>query len=197
MTGFFATRRDDNEILFLSRLTADSKRPIFRRLLISSRFERESVRKPFSSQEAQMRFAIVLLPCLFLNLLLRAQNPRCSGCPAAQSDPTHQSHAVCLSEKELVAHIATRKPIGPPDLNEPHMNSHGTVVACLCFSRTGKVADVSILSGPAMMQQSVLESVKDWTFRPVKQGGRLYDGYGTIRIQVDMVNSKVNTRIEE
>jgi outer membrane biosynthesis protein TonB len=56
---------------------------------------------------------------------------------------------------------------------------------------------VSILSGPAMMQQSVLESVKDWTFRPVKQGGRLYDGYGTIRIQVDMVNSKVNTRIEE
>jgi hypothetical protein len=142
-----------------------------------------------------MRIVITLLPCLFLSLLLRAQNPPCSNCPATQSAPTHQS-AVCLSEKELVAHIATRKPIGPPGLNEPHMNSHGTAVACLCFSRKGKVTDIFNLSGPGLMLQSVLDSVKDWTFLPVKQGGRLYGGCGTIRIQVDMVNSNVNSTVE-
>ncbi len=58
--------------------------------------------------------------------------------------------------------------VGPPGLNEPHVNIVGTVAACLCFAWTGKVTKVNILSGPAMMQQSVLESVKDWTFRPVK-----------------------------
>jgi hypothetical protein len=46
------------------------------------------------------------------------------------------------------------------------MNSNGTVVACLCFDWKGKVTDVNILSGPAMMQQSFMESLKDWSFRP-------------------------------
>jgi hypothetical protein len=76
------------------------------------------------------------------------------------------------------------------------MNSHGIVVACLCFSRKGKVMDVSILSSPAMMQQSVLDSVKDWTFHPVKEGGRRYGGCGTLRVHVDMNDSQVSTTIE-
>jgi hypothetical protein len=145
---------------------------------------------------AAMRFLFALLPCLFLNLLLQAQNPTCSGCPTGKIDSADQSRAVCLADKDFVAHIVTQKPIEPPGLREPHMNSHGTAVACLCFSRTGKVTDIRIISGPAIMQQSVLESMKDWTFRPVKQGGRRYGGCGTIRIRVDMVNSNVNTTIE-
>jgi hypothetical protein len=48
-----------------------------------------------------------------------------------------------------------------------------------------------------MMQQPVLESLKSWTFRSVKQGERRYGGCGTLRIHVEMVNSNVNTRIEE
>jgi hypothetical protein len=77
------------------------------------------------------------------------------------------------------------------------MNSHGSVAACLCFESTGKVVQVNILSGPAMMQQSVLESLKDWTFRPVKQGGRRFGGCGTLRMRVDMNNSQVRTTIEK
>jgi hypothetical protein len=61
----------------------------------------------------------------------------------------------------------------------------------------GKVTDMSILSSPAMMQQSVLESVKDWIFLPVKQGGRRYGGCGTLRIRVDMIDSQVTTTIEK
>ncbi len=144
-----------------------------------------------------MRFLSVLLPCLFLSALLQAQNSLCTSCPAAPSTLSQQNHDVCLSEKELVAHIATQKPIGSPGLNEPHMNSHGTIVACLCFSRKGTVSDIRILSGPAMLQQSLLDSVKDWTFLPVKRGERRYGGCGTLRIHVDMVNSNVISTIEK
>ena len=112
-----------------------------------------------------MRFAIALLSCLLLSGLLYAQTSSCPVCPSPESGPRPQSHVVCLSAKELIAHIFTRKPVGPPGLNEPHMNSHGIVAACLCFEPTGKVEQVNILSGPAMMQQSVLESV-----RPAKAG---------------------------
>jgi hypothetical protein len=143
-----------------------------------------------------MRFAFALLTCFFLSVLLHAQNLSCSGCPA-RFNPSHHRNSVCLSEKDLITHIATRKPIEPPGLREPHMNSHGTVVACLCFSRQGAVTDIRILSGPAMMQQSTLESLKDWTFYPVKQGGKLNGGCGTLRIHIDMNDSHVSTTIEE
>jgi hypothetical protein len=149
------------------------------------------------SVKASVRIALVLLQGLFLSALLQAQNPTCSGCPTGQSDPAHRTRAVCLSDKDFAAHIARQKPIEPPGLREPNMNSHGTAVACLCFSRTGKVTDIKILSGPAMMQQSVLESLKNWTFSPVSRSGRRYGGCGILRIQVDMVNSIVNTTIEE
>jgi hypothetical protein len=144
-----------------------------------------------------MRILYALLPCLFLSALLQAQNSPCTSCPAAPSILSQQRHYLCLSEKELIAHIATQKPIGPPGLNEPHMNSHGTIVACLCFSRKGKVTDIHILSGPAMMLQSFLDSVKDWTFRSVISRGRRYGGCGTLRIHVDMVDSIMNSAIEE
>jgi hypothetical protein len=144
-----------------------------------------------------MRFAFVLLPCLFMSVPLRAQTPPCSGCPNEAAGHLPHSNDVCLSDKELVTHIATRIPIGPPGLNEPHMNIQGTVMTCLCFSRRGKVTDIHILSGPTMMQQPVLESLKDWTFHPVKQGRRLYGGCGILRIHVDMIDSQVSTTIEK
>jgi hypothetical protein len=143
-----------------------------------------------------MRFAFAVLPSLFLSALLHAQNPPCLDCPKSGTDTLQQSHAVCLAENELAAHIATRKPIAPPGLNEPHMNIEGTVKACLCFMRTGEVTQVSILSGPPMMQQSVLESLRNWTFRPVMQAGRRQGGCGTLRLHVVLNDSQVRTTIE-
>ncbi|MGD0681187.1 MAG: hypothetical protein ABR990_03970 [Terracidiphilus sp.] len=143
-----------------------------------------------------MRFMLVLLPCLFLSALLHAQTPSCSGCAKAEAGPLPQGRSICLSRKELAAHIATSRPVAPPGLNEPHMKIDGTVTACLCFAQTGKVTQVNILSGPAMMQQSVLESIKDWTFRPVNQAGRRYGSCGTLRLHVILNDSHVSTTIE-
>jgi hypothetical protein len=106
-----------------------------------------------------MRLALALLPELFLSVLLHAQTPQCSGCPNSEAGSSLQVHAPCLSSSEMYSHIATRSPVAPPGLNELHMNSHGIVEACLCFSRRGKVTDLRVLSGPAMMRQSVLDSV--------------------------------------
>jgi hypothetical protein len=156
---------------------------------------KKSAARHFQKPESRMRFALALLPCLFLNVLLHAQTPQCSDCPNSASGSMPQGRSVCLSETELAAHIATHKPIGPPGLREPHMNSHGIIVTCLCFSRKGRVTDIHILSGPAMMQQSTLESMKDWTFRPIMRAGRNYGGCGTLRIRVDMIDSQVTTII--
>jgi hypothetical protein len=144
-----------------------------------------------------MRLAFALLPCLFLGGLLHAQNTPCSACAKSETGPLPQGLGGCLSDHKTASRIATSKPVAAPGLNEPHMNANGTVRACLCFSREGKVTQASILSGPAMMQQPVLDSLKGWTFRPVEQGGQAYGGCGTLRIHVAMKDSQVRTTIEK
>ncbi|MGB8260334.1 MAG: hypothetical protein WCE75_08280 [Terracidiphilus sp.] len=76
------------------------------------------------------------------------------------------------------------------------MNVHGVVTACVCFARTGRVSDVGIVSGPPMMQQSVLDSLKDWTFLPVLQAGKRRAGCGPLRIRVDVTSGVASSRLE-
>lgn len=144
-----------------------------------------------------MRIVFALLPGLFLSALLHAQSATCTACTKAETGRLPLSRVACLSQKQLAAHIGSQRPVRPPGLNEPHIQIEGTVVACLCFSRTGEVTQVNIVSGPAMMQQSVLESLKNWTFRPLHRGGRRYGGCGTLRIHVVLKDSQVQTTIEE
>jgi hypothetical protein len=76
------------------------------------------------------------------------------------------------------------------------MKIDGIVAACTCFAETGEVTQISIVSGPAMMQQSVLESLKGWRFRPVSRGGQRYGACGTLRIHVTLKDSRVSAKIE-
>ena len=94
----------------------------------------------------------------------------------------------------MASRIDTQKPVAPP--NEPHVRIHGTVEACVCFSRKGKVTQISILSGPAMAQESVLDSLKDWTFRPVAQGGFRHGACGTLGIQAALDDGQMKMVLE-
>jgi hypothetical protein len=96
----------------------------------------------------------------------------------------------------MAAHIATRKPIAPPGLNEPHLRVHGTVAACLCFSRMGRVKQIDILSGPAMLQGAVLESLRRWTFSAVKRGGHRYGGCGRLRVHVEVEDGAASSTLD-
>lgn len=77
------------------------------------------------------------------------------------------------------------------------MNIEGVVVVSVHFTRTGKVMDMRIVSGPAMAQQPVLDSVKNWTFRPVRHNGRLYGGCGILLLHVVLKNGQIVTAIED
>jgi hypothetical protein len=143
-----------------------------------------------------MRLVFTLAFALLTEFTLNAQQPFCAPCPDSDVHSTLPGHVVCLSNSEMTSHIAVRKPVGTPGLNEPHMSIDGTVVARLRFVPSGKVTDVSIISGPAMAQQPVLESMKDWTFRAVKLGGRRYGGCGILPIRHVLNDRKMKAAIE-
>jgi hypothetical protein len=144
-----------------------------------------------------MRLVFTLAFALLTGFTLNAQQLRCASCPDSEEHSILPGHAACLSSSEMASHIAVRKPVGPPGLNEPNMSIDGTVVACLRFAPSGKVTDVRILSGPAMAQQPVLDSMKDRTFRPVVQGRRRYGGCGILRIRYVLNEREMSATVDE
>jgi hypothetical protein len=148
-------------------------------------------------QEEQMRLGFTLAFALLIGFALNAQQPRCAPCPDSDEHSILPDHVVCLSSSEMASYIVNSKPVGPPGLNEPHVSIDGIVVACLLFAPSGKEADLHILSGPAIAFQAMLDSVKDWTFRPVKLGGRRYGGCGTLRIRYVLNDGQLRATFEQ
>jgi len=42
----------------------------------------------------------------------------------------------------------------------------GTVVLQATISKTGTIENLRVISGPAMLQQSAMDAVKSWRYRP-------------------------------
>ena len=143
-----------------------------------------------------MCFVAILFSGLLVGALLHAQTPECAVCPGFKIGPSAARKVTCLSDAEMAAHTATRKPVIQTGLNEPRLSLHGTVAACLCFSRGGKVTRIDILSGHAMLQEFVLESLKKWTFVPVSKGGKNYGGCGRLRVHVEMDDGATSSTLE-
>jgi len=55
-------------------------------------------------------------------------------------------------------------PIYPPIAKAARVS--GTVILQATISKTGTIENLRVISGPAMLQQSALEAVKSWRYRP-------------------------------
>ncbi len=97
----------------------------------------------------------------------------------------------------MIAHIEKREPIGPPGLREPSVHINGIIGICACFAGSGKVTNAKVLSGPAMMYQAVLDSVRNWKFAPVLQGSMRRGACGTFRIRTVVDEKGITNTVEE
>jgi protein TonB len=55
-------------------------------------------------------------------------------------------------------------PVYPPIAKAARVS--GTVVLQATISKTGSIENLHVLSGPAMLQQSAMDAVKSWRYRP-------------------------------
>jgi protein TonB len=56
------------------------------------------------------------------------------------------------------------QPIYPPIAKAARVQ--GTVVLQAVISKTGSIENLRVISGPQMLQQSALDAVKSWRYRP-------------------------------
>lgn len=71
-------------------------------------------------------------------------------------------------------------PILPPEAISAHIS--GTVVLDVTIDTQGNVKDATVISGPAVLQQPALDSVKKWTYRPYLLNGTPVEVHTTVNL---------------
>lgn len=77
---------------------------------------------------------------------------------------------ISVDQQTLNQHVDHRvPPVYPPIAKAAHVQ--GTVLFELRIGVSGKIESMKVVSGPAMLQQAAIDSVKQWTFRPFEKDG--------------------------
>src|SRR6266702_1753861 len=84
--------------------------------------------------------------------------------------PAEAKHVVHLSSGVMAGLLLHKTvPVYPPIAIAAR--AQGTVVLQATISRSGSIANLRAVSGPAMLQQAALDTVKDWRYRPYLLNG--------------------------
>ena len=88
---------------------------------------------------------------------------------------------VNISAGVAVGLLVSKAPIVYP-IDAKKAGVSGTVVLSAIIGRDGTVEDLQVVSGPEMLQQAALDSVKQWRYRPYLLNGEPEEVRTTINI---------------
>jgi TonB family protein len=96
-----------------------------------------------------------------------------SGRPFPPPEPMHVASGTMASM--LIGKVDPVFPAG--------VSASGSVILCVVVSKAGTVDDVQVLSGPRELAPSVIDSVKQWTYKPYLLNGEPTDVQTTVVAQ--------------
>jgi len=77
---------------------------------------------------------------------------------------------IAVSEEQMEGNVLNKvQPVYPPEAKKKKV--HGTVVLDAVIGKDGTIKDVKAVSGPKMLQQSSIDAVKQWTYKPYLLNG--------------------------
>jgi len=89
--------------------------------------------------------------------------------------------AVTVSAKDMQDHLLTKVPPKyPPDAKKARIQ--GKVVLEAIVGKTGQVENLKVVSGPTELQQSALDAVRQWTYKPVLSNGQQVEVKTTVNV---------------
>jgi len=113
------------------------------------------------------RFAIAAA-CVLVGLVT------CTSALALRMDvnsPSAQSpKSLNVDAKDAAANILSKvAPVYPPDAKKARVT--GSVVLEAMIGKDGNVENLKVVSGPSMLQQSAMDAVRQWTYKPYLLNG--------------------------
>lgn len=91
--------------------------------------------------------------------------------------PTHMRISGPISEGLLLRKTV---PVYPPIAIAAHVE--GTVVLAATISRDGRIENLQVLSGPAMLRQAAIDAVRTWQYRPFLLSGEPIEVETTVNV---------------
>jgi TonB family protein len=86
-----------------------------------------------------------------------------------------------VSAEEMQKYVLTKvNPVYPREAKEAGIT--GTVVLDAVINKTGEVENLKVVSGPRELQQSALDAVRQWTYKPVMVDGEPVEVETTINV---------------
>jgi TonB family protein len=98
-----------------------------------------------------------------------------------------------LTLNQHVNHRVT--PVYPPIAKAARIQ--GTVVFDVRIGVTGKIESMKVISGPAMLQQAAMDSLKQWTYHPFEKDGKPVPASGTVSIEFSLGKDGPTPKEEE
>ena len=98
--------------------------------------------------------------------------------PAVKVAPPKKVNISAGVEEGLL--IQKTQPVYPPIAKAARVQ--GTVVLQATISKQGTIKDLKVVSGPAMLQQSAMEAVRTWRYRPYLLNGEPVEVETTINV---------------
>jgi protein TonB len=88
-----------------------------------------------------------------------------------------------LTQSELQPVDVLRRvaPIYPPIAKQRRLS--GTLVVDALVDKTGKVANMQLISGPPIFKDAAFEAIKQWQFKPARLNGQPIDQNTQIKLQ--------------
>jgi protein TonB len=105
---------------------------------------------------------------------------RHSSQPVVQPAPKPQGPAHISSG--VAAGLLIQKVIPQYSALQKAIRVEGTVVLQAVISKTGTIENLRVVSGPAMLQQSAIDAVKQWRYRPYMLDGEPVEVETTINV---------------
>ena len=86
-----------------------------------------------------------------------------------------------VSAEKMSGNLLTKAvPIYPPDAKKAKIQ--GKVVLSVVISKAGNVENIRVLSGPQELQQSAIDAVRQWTYKPYLLNGDAIEVKTTVNI---------------
>jgi len=100
---------------------------------------------------------------------------------AADTAASKDNPPVSFPAKTMEQNLLTKVPPKyPPEAKKAHIQ--GKVVLEAIIGKTGQVENLKIVSGPAELQQSALDTVRQWTYKPVLWKGQPIEVKTTVTV---------------
>jgi TonB family protein len=88
---------------------------------------------------------------------------------------------ITVSAKAMSGNLLTKAvPVYPPEAKKAKIQ--GTVVLSVVISRVGNVENIRVVSGPNELQQSSIDAVRQWTYKPYLLNGNPVEVNTTVNI---------------